>query len=87
MQFHPKGFFMQNSQDQECNLLEQGYIKLDLDTGLAKNGKIICLVTEAEKYILKVIRDAFKGELPKSYNLELKISETSPPIKFNFTKQ
>jgi hypothetical protein len=67
-------------------LAKLGYIRFDIESGIAENGKIICLVTEEEKFILKTIRDAFGGSLPDNYNLELRINELNPLI-FNFKKQ
>lgn len=79
---------MQNSQDRNLTpkeLAKQGYIRFDINSGLAENGKVICLVTEEEKFILKTIRDAFGGPLPDYYNLELRIGELNPLV-FNFKK-
>ena len=37
-------------------LARAGYVKFDLDTGLAGNGKTLCLVSDDEKYLLQELR-------------------------------
>ena len=69
-------------QSSAVDKLKSGYIKVDLDTGIADNGKSICLISDEEKFILKTIKDALGGELPDSYNLELKLNG----VKFRFKK-
>lgn len=66
-------------------LAKLGYVHFDLETGLAENGKSICLVSDEEKFILKTIRDTFKGRYPKKFNIDLRISKLDPII-FNFEK-
>lgn len=66
-------------------LAKQGYIKFDIETGIAENGNTICLISDEEKFILQTIRKTFGGSLPENYNLEIKINELKPLV-FNFRK-
>ena len=66
-------------------LAKQGFIKFDVETGLAENGKTLCLISDEEKFILKTIRDAFGGNMPNKYLLELKVNKLDPLV-FTFRK-
>jgi hypothetical protein len=69
-----------SSQDSRAkDLAKLGYIKFDLETGIAENGKSLCLVSDDEKFIINTLRTV---SLPESF--ELRIS--SSPIVFTFTK-
>ena len=67
-------------------LAKLGFVRFDTKTGISKNGKTLCLVSDEEKFILATIRKAFKGELPDCYNLEIRMSGINP-IVFNFDKK
>jgi hypothetical protein len=43
-------------------LAKLGYIKFDLNTGLAGNGKTVCLISDDEKQLIEGIRSDISGK-------------------------
>ena len=68
-------------------LARQGYIKFDTDTGLAANGKTLCLISGEEKKIIETLRSTYVDGYPEMFNVEIKISLLGNPIVFNFRRE
>ena len=63
-------------------LAKAGYIKFDLNTGLAGNGKTVCLISDDEKKLLERIREAIAGK-PGLHELDITLDGVADAVLAN----